>query len=104
MMNKAIVLPVVLAAGLIFAPLAHADPDSASNNDQYSQFMISHGMTDGPSGYTLEYLLQAGYDQCAALRMGSSERTLIGALEVHGNRASSENIVQAAHHYLCPNA
>jgi hypothetical protein len=101
-MKKALVMPAVAVAIVCGAAVAHADP--ASNNDQYDQFMISHGMTDGPSGYTLEYLLQAGYNQCAALKTGSSERDLIGALEVQGDRASSENIVFAAHRYLCPDA
>jgi hypothetical protein len=55
-------------------------------------------------------LLQLGYDQCAALRAGSSEQVLIGALETPGysqynlGRAGAEDVVVAAHRYLCPDA
>jgi hypothetical protein len=88
----------VLATGIaLFAPVAHADP--ASNNDQYDQFLISHGV-DGD-------LLQLGYDQCTALRAGSSEKVLIGQLETPGynlGRAGAEDVVTAAHQYLCADA
>ena len=40
-MNKAVVIPAVLAAGIACAPVAQAD------NDQYDQYMISHGMVSG---------------------------------------------------------
>ena len=76
------------------ASVAHADP--ASNNDQYDQFLISHGV-DGD-------LLQVGYNECAPLRAGSSEQALIGQLERRMGSAQADDIVVAAHRYLCADA
>jgi hypothetical protein len=103
--RKALVFPAVLAASLIFAPLAHADPDSASNNDQYSQFMISHGVVgDGPGQYSEDFLLQTGTNTCAAIKEGKSDSFLMGQLidAYQMGRAQSDDIVYAAHRYLCP--
>jgi hypothetical protein len=82
---------------LISAPMAHADP--ASNNDQYDQYLISLGVPGD--------LLQLGYQQCAQLRAGTSEKVLIGQLETPGynlGRAGAEDVVTAAHQYLCADA
>ena len=94
---KIAVMGAVLAASIACAPLAQAD------NDQYDQYMISHGMVGSGSGqYSLEYLLQSGNNECAAFREGKSDTFLIGQLESQMGRAQAENIVFAAHHYLCP--
>lgn len=95
-MNKTVVMPAVLAAGIACAPLAQADPAS---NDQYDQYMISHGMT---TDHDLGSLLQEGSAACASLRSGQSDSSLTGALEHRMSRAEAGNIVYAAHHYLCP--
>jgi hypothetical protein len=101
-----VVVPAVLAAGIASAPVVQASP-----NDQYNQYMISHGMNESP-----EWLLQEGYNVCNYLGQGYSERSLIGQLEgdpgplsmagmsFSVGRAGAENIVYAAHHYLCPGA
>jgi hypothetical protein len=105
MLRKALVLPAVIAAGVLSAPLAHADP--ASDNDQYDQWLISHGVVgDGPGQYTLEFLLPTGTNECAALREGKSEVFLTGQLidAYQMGKAQAEDIVYAAHQYLCPDA
>jgi hypothetical protein len=104
-MLKPLVLPAVLVAGLIFVPLAHTDP--ASNNDQYDQFMISHGVVgDGPGQYSEDFLLQTGTNTCAAIKEGKSDSFLMGQLidAYQMGKAQSDDIVYAAHRYLCPNA
>lgn len=117
-MNLKIVgIPAVLAAGIACASVAQAD------NDQYDQYMISHGMVSGAGancapanpncGQSLEFLLQEGQKACAAFAQGVSDMTVTGQLEgspgplnpgtsVNVGRAGAENIVYAAHHYLCP--
>jgi hypothetical protein len=114
-MNKAVVIPAVLAAGIACAAVAQAD------NDQYDQYMISHGMTGGANcapanpncGQSLEYLLQEGQKACAAFAQGVTDMSVIGQFEgspgplnpgtsVSLGRSGAENIVYAAHHYLCP--
>jgi hypothetical protein len=89
---KTVVTPAVLAAAIACAPLAQAD----SSNDQFNQYMISHGMMG-------EYL-QEGKNACAAFQSGQSEQSVTGQLEHRLSRAESENIVYAAHRYLCPGA
>jgi hypothetical protein len=120
-MKIAVVAPAVLvAAGIACAPLAQAD------NDQYDQYMISHHMVEGSGAncaesnphcvYSSEFMLAEGHKVCSAFAQGYSERSLIGQLEgdpgplsvagtnISFGRAGAENIVYAAHHYLCPGA
>ena len=86
-MKRALVIPVAAAAIVWGTAVAHADP--ASNNDQYDQFLISHGVEGD--------LLQLGYAQCAGLRAGSSEQVLIGRLERQIGSVQADDIVVAAH-------
>lgn len=97
MKNKAAVLIFsVLVAGIAGIPLAQADPDpnAASNTDQFVQYLIARGM-DGN-------YVQEGRNACAALRSGQSEATVTGQLQSRLSRAESQNVVYAAHRYLCP--
>jgi hypothetical protein len=94
MMRPLVATAAAALAVAVSAGIAHADP--ASDNDQYDQYMISHGV-DGD-------LLQLGYAQCAGLRAGSSEQVLIGQLEHQMSWATSNAIVYAAHRYLCADA
>ena len=97
-MFKAVLVSAVVAAGIACAPLAQAD-----GNDQYDQFLISHGAFRDvlPNGNSP---LAQGQQTCAALRAGKSESFLIGQLESQMDRATAEDIVVAAHRYLCPGA
>lgn len=91
-MFKAVLVSAVVAAGIACASTAQADP--ASNNDQFNQYMISHGMMG-------DYL-QSGYNACAALRSGQSTTSVINQLEGQVSVAEATAIVYAARHYLCP--
>lgn len=98
-MSKTVLIPAVLAAAVALASQAHAD------NDQYDQFMISHGIAgSGPGQFSLEYLLQQGNNACAGSQAGRSDSFLIGQLESGQQlgRAQAEDIVYAPPHYLCP--
>ncbi len=87
---------VVLGSGLALAAPAYADDAS------YLSWLSNHGVTAPlPNGTSL---LSMGTQECAALREGKSERFLIGQLESVTGRAQSEDIVVAAHQYLCPDA
>jgi hypothetical protein len=102
MMKKALsMIPAVLAAGLIFAPLAHAD-----GVDEYDQYMIGHGLVSGagaycgnvePCGQSLDYLLSAGRAICNGTATAGD---LMGPRWGLG-RAQAEDVAQAAHQYLC---
>jgi hypothetical protein len=97
-MKRIAVVAAVLAAGIACAPLVEASP--ASDNDQYDQYMISHGMSDPAMDGV--GLLAHGQQACQALRNGQSESSLTNQLESHVSIAEAQNIVYAAHHYLCP--
>jgi hypothetical protein len=87
---------LALGAGLALAAPAHADDAG------YLAWLADHGVTAPlPNGTSL---LSMGTQDCAALREGKSERFLIGQLESVTGRAQSEDIVVAAHRYLCPDA
>jgi hypothetical protein len=107
---KALAYAVALGLAVAVAPAAQAD------NDQYDQYMISHGEVSGagancsvqPCGNSLEYLLQQGKNACAAFAQGVSDTSITGQLEgAPGpysqtlSRATAGNVVYAAHHYLC---
>jgi hypothetical protein len=96
-------MSAVVAAGITCAPLAQAepgDPNAASNVDQYNQYMLSHGMKDpAMDGVGLE---AHGMQACQALRNGQSESSLTNQLESKVSIAEAQNIVYAAHRYLCP--
>jgi Protein of unknown function (DUF732) len=103
-MRKA-ALVSVLAAGVACAPVAWAD------NDQYDQYMISHGMVAGagancgsvsPCGKTVEALLAEGRQACAAFASGVSDTAETNQLEGQTSIVEAQNVVFAAHHYLCP--
>ena len=99
-MNKILFPAVLVAASLLCAPLAGADPAS-----DYDQYMISHGMTgDGPGKNTLEFLLQNGTNTCAGINQGRTDAFLTQQLiTAYGlGKAQAEVIVYAAHQYLCP--
>ena len=114
-MTAAAAIGAVLAAGIACAPVAQAD------NDQYDQYMISHGMVSGAGtncapanpncGQSLEFLLQEGQKACAAFAQGVSDMSVTGQLEGTPGpfsqslpRSTAGNVVYAAHHYLCPGA
>jgi hypothetical protein len=87
-----------LAIGAVVALAAPAHADDAG----YLAWLADHGVTAPlPNGTSL---LSMGTQDCAALRGGKSERFLIGELEKETGRAQSEDIVVAAHRYLCPDA
>ena len=121
MMRPLVATAAAALAVAVSAGIAHADP--ASDNDQYDQYMISHGMVSGAGtncapanpncGQSLEFLLQEGQKACAAFAQGVSDMAVTGQLEgspgplnpgtsVNLGRAGAEDIVYAAHHYLCP--
>jgi hypothetical protein len=87
----------IFAAGIVFAPLAQAepgDPNAASNNDHFDQYMISRNM---PGEY-----LRDGQNVCAALLSGSSTQAQVNQLETRLSVAEATNVVYAARRYLCP--
>jgi hypothetical protein len=87
-----------LAIGAVVALAAPAHADDTG----YLAWLADHGVTAPlPNGTSL---LSMGTQDCAALRGGKSERFLIGELEKETGRAQSEDIVVAAHRYLCPDA
>jgi hypothetical protein len=89
---------VLAVATLTLAPPAFAN----TAEDQYNLFLYNHGV-----GYVLgngNSALSQGYQECEALRAGKSETWLIGQLESQLDRASSGDVVYAAHRYLCPDA
>lgn len=77
-------------------PLAQAD-----NTDEYMQWLLQHGVTNLPNGNSV---LAQGQQECQGLRNGQSEMTLIGQLEGQMGRAQADDIVVAAHRYLCSGA
>jgi len=88
---------LALGAGLAFAAPAHADTAA------YLEWLQNHGVSDPLANGTS--LLSMGLQECNALRGGQSESFLIGNLEKVGvGRAQSEDVVYAAHQYLCPDA
>jgi hypothetical protein len=99
-MKKTAVIPALIAATVACAPMAQASP--ASDNDQYDQYMISHGMSDPAMDGV--GLLAHGQQACQALRGGQSESSLTNQLESRVSIAEAQNIVYAAHHYLCAGA
>lgn len=89
----------LIAAGVVCVlqpPLAQAD-----NKDEYLQWLLQHGVENLPNGNSL---LAQGQQECQGLRNGQSEMTLIGQLEGQMGRAQADDIVVAAHRYLCPDA
>jgi hypothetical protein len=97
--SRATLAALALGAGLAFAAPANADADS------YLAWLQNHGVVGSGSGqYSPSFLLQTGNDECAALQEGRSEQFLIGQLYTQMGRAPAQDIVYAAHHYLCPGA
>jgi Protein of unknown function (DUF732) len=98
-MNKAVVIPAVLAAGIACAPLAQAD------NDTYLQYLISHGVVEEGNGpFGGDNLVRVGHNACAAFQQGASDLSQMGQIiqTYQTGKAQAEDIVYAAHHYLCP--
>jgi Protein of unknown function (DUF732) len=97
-MNKVLIGVAALAAGITFVPVAQADTDS------YLQYLISHGVPNTGPGTETSSLVQTGNNECAAMREGKSDSFLTGQLiNAYGmGKAQAEDIVYAAHHYLCP--
>lgn len=92
-MIKAAAIPAaVLAAGIACAPLAHADP-----NDEFDQYMNSHGL------WQRSYL-QEGQTTCSQLRSGQTTTQVLNQLEGRLSVAEAQDIVFAARQYLCPGA
>jgi hypothetical protein len=92
----------VLAAGIVCAAPAHADP-----NDQYLQYLISHNVVDQGPGTASSTLVQTGNNVCAGIRGGQSDQSALYQLmdAYYGmGKAQGEDIVYAAHHYPCPGA
>ena len=98
-MNKALMVAAAVA-GIVCAAPAHAD------NDTYLQYLISHGVPDTGPGTSSSSLVQTGNNECAAIREGKSDLFLFGQLiDAYGmGKAQAQDIVYAAHHYLCPGA
>jgi hypothetical protein len=99
-MRNTALITVIVALFLSTAPLAHADSGA------YLEWLTSHGVVgNGPGQYGEEFLLQTGTNTCAAIREGKSDSFLMGQLidAYQMGRAQSDDIVYAAHHYLCPN-
>ena len=87
-----------LMIGAVVALAAPAHADDAG----YLNWLQNHGVTGPlPNGTGL---LSMGTQECDALRHGKPEGWLIGQLEHITGRAQSEDIVVAAHKYLCPDA
>ena len=97
---KVVVAGVALASVITCAPLAHADSDT------YLQYLIDHGVPNAGPGTDASSLVQTGNNECAAMREGKSDLFLMGQLiEAYGmGKAQAQDIVYAAHHYLCPDA
>lgn len=88
---------LALGVGLAFAAPAHAD------TGEYLAWLQNHGVSDllanGAS------LLSTGTSECNALSADRSESFLIDNLDkVGAGRAPADDVVYAAHHYLCPDA
>jgi hypothetical protein len=100
-MTKHLILSAMAAIAL-GAGLASAAPAQADTQD-YLTWLQNHGVS-GPlaNGMDLE---SAGSMECAGLRAGRPEKFLIDNLEGVGiGIAPAEDVVYAAHHYLCPGA
>lgn len=95
-------IPILAAvvAGIVCAAPAHADSDT------YLRYLISHGVPNTGPGTSSSTLVQTGNSECAAIREGKSDLFLFGQLiEAYGmGKAQAQDIVYAAHHYLCPDA
>ena len=95
--SRAALAVLALGAGLAFAAPARAD------TTEYLAWLQNHGVSD-PLANGMS-LLSMGTQECNALRGGQNEGFLIANLETVGvGRAQSEDVVYAAHHYLCPDA
>jgi Protein of unknown function (DUF732) len=98
-MRSFVVIPAVLAAGIACAPLAQAD------NDTYLQYLISHGVVEEGNGpFGGDNLVRVGHNACAAFQQGASDLSQMGQIiqTYQTGKAQAEDIVYAAHHYLCP--
>jgi hypothetical protein len=99
-----------IAAAAAFAPTTLltvlATPSAHADNDTYLQYLISHGVPDTGPGTNSSSLVQTGNNECAAIREGKSDLFLFGQLiDAYGmGKAQAQDIVYAAHHYLCPGA
>ncbi|OSC32287.1 hypothetical protein B8W69_00370 [Mycobacterium vulneris] len=94
---RAVIAAAVFAASIVGAPLAQAepgDPNAASNDDQFGQYMIARGMMGS--------YLQDGHSSCAALRSGATTQSQVNRLEAKLSAAEANTVVYAAMHYLCP--
>jgi hypothetical protein len=99
---------------LLAAPMTAEPPVAQADNDQYDQYMISHGMVSGAGtncapanpncGQSPEFLLAEGRKACAAFAQGATDMSVTGQLEgspgplnpgpsVSLGRAGAENIV-----------
>ena len=96
--TKFAAVPAVVAAGITFVPVAEAD------TDLYMQYLISHGVPDSGPGTESSTLVQTGNNECAAIGEGKSDLFLVGQLiDAYGmGMDQAQDIVYAAHHYLCP--
>jgi hypothetical protein len=99
-MKIAVVMPAVLvAAGIACAPVVQA------NNDTYLQYLISHGVVeDGYGPFGGDNLLREGHLTCSAFQQGASDLSQMGRIiqTYQTGKLQAEDIVYAAHHYLCP--
>jgi hypothetical protein len=93
---KKLLIPVMASAAVFLAAPAHADTQG------YLAWLQSHGVSDpAPNGNSL---VSQGQQECQALQSGKSQSWLIGQLESQMGSAQAEDIVVAAHQYLCPGA
>jgi uncharacterized protein DUF732 len=98
-MKKAAAIPaLLLAAGIGCAPTALAD------NDTYMRYLVDHGVPNSGPGTDPSSLVQTGNNECAGIQEGKTDLFLMGQLiDAYGmGKAQAQDIVYAAHHYLCP--
>jgi hypothetical protein len=92
----------LIATGTAFAAVALA-PLAQADSHGYYQYLVSRGMIgDGPGRYDADYLVRQGNSACTSFQQGSSDQAVLNQLEFRFPPAESENILYAAHHYLCP--
>jgi hypothetical protein len=95
--SMAVLAVLGIGVGLTFPAPSQADAD------EYLAWLQNRGVSDPLANGAS--LLSTGTSECNALRAGRSESFLVDNLEKVGvGRAQSEDVVYAAHHYLCPAA
>jgi hypothetical protein len=100
-MNKAVVIPAVLAASIACAPTARADCNTSTCDQQFISVMDSHGISAKYPGGPVP----AGRAACAELAAGKPYMQVVLDVTAMGNdvsRADGTWVVSTAQKVFCP--